>query len=139
MWFSDPSDAVVWSTPGAGCGTTVVSAGPRWLTWRKSLTRIGFPSPRAYTRTATGSPLRGSAQMSTVLTVVAALAGCSASPAASTPATRRVGSRVSRSVGEASPSSDRASDGGSRSEARGSRIGSVPTTRVSRFRDWFHR
>jgi hypothetical protein len=70
--------------------------------------------------------------MSTAPTVLSGSSGSSRRPAASTPATRCDGSREIRVPDEAKPSSRSASEGGSRSAARGSRTGCDPMTCVSR-------
>ncbi len=70
--------------------------------------------------TRNGSPLSGSAQMSTRSTVEAGSTGSSRRPAASTPATRRAGSRVSSESGTP-VSANWARVIGTRSETSGSR------------------
>ena len=68
------------------------SPGRRSLSSRKLLVSTGRAAPRPVIWTSTGSPVRGSAQMSIAPIVVACPAGVTRRPAAAIPATRREGS-----------------------------------------------
>ena len=90
-------------------------------TSRRVLRSTGRRSPTPYSSTRSGSPVSGSAQMSTWAMLVALSAGRRRTPAASIPATRRAGSWDSSSA-RTPCSISRARVGGSRSDASGSRI-----------------
>ena len=93
---------------------------------------------RPATSTRSGSAVAGSAQMSTLPTVVCGSVGVTRSPAASRPAIRRDGSAATGSF-PANARSRRARSGGSRSDARGSRAAAMPSTRVSWLASKSHR
>ena len=126
-----PALVTVNPVPGARAGASTRGSGCQGLTWKNRLCRAGRPEPRPNTSTISGSPLDGSAQMSTRPTVDSGSAGVIRSPAAARPATRT--GAITLNLARLPPSDSRrsASAGGTRSAARGSRYVCCPRTSVS--------
>ena len=126
-----PALVTVNPVPGARTGVSTRGSGCHGLTWKNWLSSAGRPEPRPKISTISGSPLDGSAQMSTRPTVDAGSAGVIRSPAALRPATRTGAITLNLACRLASDSRRSASAGGTRSAGRGSRYVCRPRTSVS--------
>ena len=116
--------------PAARTGVSTRGSGRHGLTWKNWLASAGRAEPRLKISTISGSPLDGSAQISTCPTVDAGSAGVIRSPAALWPATR-TGAITLNLARPASDNRRSARAGGTRSAGRGSRKVCRPRTSVS--------
>ena len=117
--------------PEARTGVSTRGSGRHGLTWKNWLSSAGRAEPRLKISTISGSPLAGSAQMSTCPTVDAGSAGVIRRPAALRPATRSGAITLNLACRPPSDSRRSARAGGTRSAGRGSRNVCRPRTSVS--------
>ena len=117
--------------PEARTGVSTRGSGCHGLTWKNWLSSADRAEPRLKISTISGSPLAGSAQMSTCPTVDAGSAGVIRRPAALRPATRTGAIMLNFARRPPSASRRSARAGGTRSAGCGSRNVCRPRTSVS--------